>query len=69
MRLMDKEELWQTYLAQNPLLPKHEWARRMFDTTWAQAHKVGVENGKALAQYKRGDFDLPPELARIFRHG
>ena len=43
---MDKESLWKLYVSKNPLLPRTEWARRMFDTTYDAAHKevaVGLD--------------------------
>ena len=66
---MNAEQLWKIYCEKNPQFDDAEarilftgrGLKKFFDTTWEQAHKQGVANGRALAAN-----DAPADPFSIF---
>lgn len=53
---MTQSDLWSIYTTKNPTMGTNDSTpitltsrglKKLFDTTWEQAHQVGFENGKA----------------------
>jgi len=56
---MTQSDLWSIYTTKNPTMGTDDSTpitltsrglKKLFDTTWEQAHEVGFENGKAYAK-------------------
>lgn len=58
---MSKDELWRIYVEKNPhwltsgAVMTPDGIRKFFDQTFDLGHKLGLANGKAMAQQEGGD--------------
>lgn len=69
---MTQQDLWQIYTSKNPSFLDSgatftaAGLKKFFDQTWEQAHKQGVENGRALEKLVKADPSKASDPRSIF---